>query len=245
MELQPNMIYFNWWIWRVTNDPASGARISFKETSFSTVQQELYSRMAAWTGQKGLGDGRLYGIKSRRCFADGSHIQEGKMLLGDFQLPCWSNTLGSRCHSTIFNPLSCKSLELHFSMEKISKCKTVDERFFETSKCTVWLKFMARFFQRNLAFLQETCISSIFEESLYHQVDLTNQQTCQGPADEKVGKGCVFFFLRIFGGDFCRDDFAVAEVTLCRVWGTFLAASLLRHMRLKVGGFTESRAGFP
>ena len=73
------------------------------------------------------------------------------MLLGDFQLPCWSSTLGSRCHSTILNPLSCKSLELHFSIEEISKFKTVDESFFETSKCTVWLRFMARFFPAKLS----------------------------------------------------------------------------------------------
>ena len=34
----------------------------FQGNFIFNVQQELYSRMAAWTGQKGLGDGRLYGI---------------------------------------------------------------------------------------------------------------------------------------------------------------------------------------
>lgn len=194
MELQPKTIYFNWWIWRVTNDPASGARISFKETSsFSTVQQELYSRMAAWTGQKGLGDGRLYGIKSRRCFADGSYIQEEKMLLGDFQLPCWSNTPGFRCHSTIFNPLSCKSLELHFSIQEISKFKTVDEKFLRPPSARfgwdLWLDFSSEtqhFCRKHVCHLSSK--NPFTTKSIWQII------SCQSPADEKVGKGHVFFF---------------------------------------------------
>ena len=39
--------------------------------------------MAAWTGQKGLGDGRLYGINDADVLQMARIFQEGKMLLGE------------------------------------------------------------------------------------------------------------------------------------------------------------------
>ena len=173
MELQPKMIDFNWWIWRVTNDPAGGARISFKETSFSTVQQELYSRMVAWTGQKGLGDGRLYGITAQ-MFCRWLAYPRGEDAFGWFSA---SMLVEYSWVQMSFNHIQPAILQEPWaSLFNSRDLQVQDGRWkkIETSKCTVWLRFMARFFERNSAFLQETCMPSIFEESLYHQVDLTN-----------------------------------------------------------------------
>lgn len=132
--------------------------------------------------------------KIPQMFADGSYIQEEKMLLGDFQLPGWSNiqpTISQEPWASLFNS---RDLQVQDGRWKI----------FETSKCTVWLRFMAWFFERNSAFLQETCMPSIFEESFYHQVDLTNHFMSESRRWKGRKRSCFFLLNDFWRGFWSR-----------------------------------------
>ena len=116
-----------------SNDPASGA-----------VQQELYSRMAIWTGQKGLGDGRLYGImaadvlrmahisKRGRCFWVMFSLHGGRIVLG----PDVTTRLFSRS-----DPIQDGLWKLFWDLQVHGLVEI----------------YGLIFFKRNSAFLKETC----------------------------------------------------------------------------------------
>lgn len=100
--------------------------------------------------------------KRGRCFWVIFSFHVGRILLGPDVIQPYSTHYPARALSFTFewtrSPSSRRSLKAFL--------RPPSARF----GWDLWLDFS----QRNSAFLKETCIPSIFEESLYHQVDLTN-----------------------------------------------------------------------